>query len=154
MNPKGFEFKHSSDHQTFVFTDSGKEGKFQTGIVYSPLEDNPNTYNLALVAKNPTTGEWDDKFYTKNGNAIKVFKTVAATMELFYEIHPKAKVSFTGSDNDRTEIYAKIIKARYSTISEFYTIEATYIDNDLVIVPYIPSDAHKYKRFILERKSN
>lgn len=152
MNQKGFDFRYSSDYKVFLFIDSGKKGDFETAIAYSPLEDNPDTFNLALVAKNSKTDQWDDQFYTENDNAVKVFRTVAATLELFYESYPQAKISFTGSDKVRTQIYTKILSARFKAISEFYIIEAARIDNETVIIPYNPEEADSYSRFILTKK--
>ena len=150
MGSTGFDLRHNADYTAFGFEDSGKNGNFSTVIVYSPLIENPDIFNLGLVVKNPDTDKWDDLYYTGNDNAIKIFRTIAVTVDFFYRIHPNTKISFTGSDEARTKVYAKIIKARYKAISELYFIEATIGDD--VIVPYDPAESDNYKRFILRQK--
>lgn len=59
---------------------------------------------------------------TDNGDMRKVLKTVAATLELFFEEFPNDKVHFDGSDPRRHLYYHKLIRDYYEFIVPLYRV--------------------------------
>lgn len=95
MIPENFTVQISPDYKLFSLEDEGKNGTFNIVIIYAPGEI-LHSYNLALIVMNPETNQWDDSLYTNNHNAIKIFRTVAWSLNLVYGKYANAKVFFYG----------------------------------------------------------
>jgi hypothetical protein len=77
------------------------------------------TLRLGDVMKD---GRVSDTVYSNNQDIVKIMTTIIATMKDFLKENPTAKLVFTGSTDDRTSFYKRILSRHYQTLSAQYTI--------------------------------
>jgi hypothetical protein len=97
-------------------------------------------------------GSVDDKVNSNNGDLLKVMATVVDILKSFTTRYPEVEVFFTGSTDERTKLYTRILKTYHSSFNKEFAITAitgTEKDNDLV--PFNPAADQEYLAFLIKR---
>ena len=74
----------------------------------------------------------DDHIVTDNGDMRKVLKTVASTLESFFQEFPNEEVHIDGSDLIRREYYNKLIRDYQNLIPSHFKVQG-HSDNGLEV---------------------
>ena len=101
-----YEFTTSSESLRFDFISEGSR-TIRKAVIYQKLP-RPAAFNLVLVDVDEYN-QLDDFSVSDNGDRDKVLATVIQTLFSFFEKHPHASVSFTGSTPARTRLYQAAI---------------------------------------------
>jgi hypothetical protein len=110
-------------------------------------------FNLAFGDRTPE-GTIDDMSNSNNGDILKVLATVISILKDFTENNPKAYVFFTGSTDERTRLYKRILKSYYSMFSRDFKIRAYILSgDDYTEVEYDPEINADYQAFIVKKIS-
>src|SRR4051812_38369570 len=94
-----YEFEVSSHGFVYQFTSHGPKGDFSMVIQYSDLLNtrfpvfNP-LQNMALLGKDPLTGQYNDFINTNNGDLPKIMATVAQTLFHHSQQNPQYCIHF------------------------------------------------------------
>jgi|GEM_PF-3268961 len=121
-------YNQETDILFYVFISQG-EILIPKAIVYAPLEKHGQRYynwGFGDLIQDEKTGQYigvSDKAESNNGDFKTVFYTVISTLPDFFSIHPDAIVHIEGSDQQRTEVYRKLIVRHWTQIEPFYNIK-------------------------------
>jgi len=114
-----------TDERYYSFISRGKKNITKV-IAFTPIERDGNKYynwGFGDLVKHETTGfDIDDKTDSNNGDVKRVFYTVASALSAFYETNPGATVHIKGSNQQRTNIYGKIIARHWTEIEPIYVV--------------------------------
>jgi hypothetical protein len=134
---------------TYTFTSVGRR-RIEKMVEFTNvgIED---VYNLAFGDLLPN-GTIDDTSNSNNGDIVKVLATVISILKDFTEKNPMAYVFFTGSTNERVNLYRRILRSYYSMISKDFKIKA-YIRSDDTYkeVEFDPEIKTEYAGFIVKK---
>lgn len=111
---------------TFIFESNNPQGTNPVTkmVAYVPMmRYGKEYYNLEFGDFNYTLDAPNYWNITDNGDMRKVLKTVASTIELFFDESPDKKVHFDGSDERRHLYYHKLIRDYRKFIDPLYKIE-------------------------------
>lgn len=97
-----YEFTNRNESLRFDFMSEGARS-IRKAVIYQKLP-RLAAYNLVLVDIDEYN-QLDDFSVSDNGDRDKVLATVVQTLFSFFEQHPHASVSFTGSTPARTRLY-------------------------------------------------
>lgn len=107
--------------ERFVFSSMGKANIIK--LVEFSTTSTPEVYNLSFGDLLPD-GNVDDKVNSNNGDIRMVLVTIVQIIIDFTAQHPGAKIFFTGSTQERTNLYARILKMYYPEFSKEFSITA------------------------------
>jgi hypothetical protein len=97
-------------------------------------------------------GSIDYKASSNNGDIIKVLATVIDILRHFTAQHPATIVFFTGSTDDRTKLYTRILKMYYAAFStEFMLYGVIGTEENSKILPFDPGSGREYLAFFIKR---
>jgi hypothetical protein len=82
-------------------------------------------FNLEFGDYNIRNDQLDDLAVTDNGDMRKVLKTVASTLEYFFDRFPGKMVRIDGSDQRRHAYYHKLIRDYYKFITPLYNVKGS-----------------------------
>jgi hypothetical protein len=122
MKQPYYDFQASTSQLFFTFDSIGPNGIIPKAVVYSPLYNMADIYNLAF-GDMISDEDFDDEVISNNNDRDKVLATVIQTMLVFFETYPNKIVFLTGSTPSRTRLYQIIINREYYTVSEVFEIE-------------------------------
>ena len=89
-------------------------------------------YNLEFGDYSPEKDRIDDRVVTDNGDMRRVLKTVATTLETFFEEFPDKEVHIDGSDSVRRAYYHKLIRDYFDLIPRHFKVQG-HSNNSLEI---------------------
>ena len=114
MASKGYTVTKRSTTR-YEFVSIGPKGQIRKRIEFTPLRRR-GYYNVAFgdVMKD---GRVNDTVYSNNQDIVKSISTVIDTMKDFLRETPNAKLVFTGSTDDRTEFYRRILSRHFSMLA-------------------------------------
>lgn len=95
----------------YTFTSEGKR-RIEKIVEFTPTNIN-DIFNLAFGDVSPD-GAINDLANSNNGDMLKVLSTIIHILEDFTTRYPHAGVFFSGSTDERTLLYMRVIKT-YST---------------------------------------
>jgi hypothetical protein len=121
MQYDAYQLEASNSLLIFEFVSEGPKGSIRKRVQYQKI-NRKHIYNLAFGDIDPTTDEFDDTVITDNNDSEKVLATVAATVYLFIEKHPKAIIYIKGSTLARTRLYRIGISANLEEINKSFDI--------------------------------
>lgn len=147
MNQPHYEVRATSDRLQFEFISEGPRGQIVKRIEYTFVE-NLDFWNLGFGDYDPDTGQIDDQTISDNGDARKVLATVAFSIQEFMALHTNATVFFTGSTDQRTQVYKWPISKYWLDISADFYVEGITEAGD--IVPFIFQQ--DYLGFLIQKK--
>ena len=116
------------DERYYIFYSHGKKDILKI-ISFTPIEKNGNKYynwGFGDLVNNETGGfDVDDKTESNNGDVKRIFYTVASTLSVFFETNPEGTVHIKGSNQQRMNIYRKIIARHWPELKPFYDINGS-----------------------------
>lgn len=121
MKQQYYKYLRDEDCLWFEFESVSNQKTVRKIVVYTPFQDNPDVFNLAL-ADALSDGSYSDKTVTNNEDMEKVMATVIRTMLRFFEKYPTKMVYVEGSTAERTRLYRIIISRELSEIEKIFTI--------------------------------
>jgi hypothetical protein len=146
MKLEQYRLKANKTFVSFSFISEGFKGSIEKRIIYAKTRKK-NVYNLAFGDKIKGTREIDDTIVTNNGDSQKVLATVAVSVYIFTEKHPKAWVMLTGSTKSRTRLYRMGIAIYLEDLSQYFDIYG-YSNN-----VWLEFEKNKdYEAFLIKRK--
>jgi hypothetical protein len=148
MQLEQYRLKANKAYLTFSFTSIGPKGRIEKRIIYSKT-DSRGVYNLAFGDKLKDSKEIDDTVVTNNKDGRKVLATVATSVYIFTEKHPKSWVVLTGSTNSRTRLYRMGLTFYFKELSQDFDIFG-YLNDKWVNFEFNTD----YEAFIVKRKDN
>ena len=153
MASKGYTATRKSTTR-YEFISIGPQGQVKKRIEFTPLRKR-GYYNVAFgdVMKD---GKVNDTVYSNNQDIVKIMSTVMDTMKDFLKENPTAKLLFTGSTDDRTEFYKRVLSRHYRSLSAEYTITALAEDGkgSPEEIEFDPDEEDKtYLAFLVKNKT-
>ena len=133
--------------RTYHFISQGPKGPIRKKVIYTETEFS-NVYNLAFGDYDPNTNTIDDFAVTNNGDSSTVLATVASTVQVFMNQHPKAWILVTGSTPARTRLYRMGITNNLTEIPEHFVIFGKNSDGNWR--PFVIGDT--YDAFLITKK--
>ena len=121
MRQKYYKYIIGEDCLWFEFDSVSEQKTVKKVVAYTPFQDNPELYNLALADAFPD-GSFSDKSVTNNDDMEKVMATVVQTLLHFFEKYPTKMIYVEGSTVERTRLYRIIISRELTEIEEIFTI--------------------------------
>lgn len=143
-----YPYKHPHSRR-YVFISEGKK-RIEKVVDFAPIGIK-NVMNIAFGDLLPD-GSVDDRANSNNGDILKVLATVVKILKVFTTRHPKVGILFTGSTDERTKLYTRILKTYYMAFcKEFiiYAIVGTEKDNKTI--PFDPRENLQYLAFLIKR---
>ena len=145
----------SDDYHLFLFYSEGPKGVLKKLIIYSPLDDLTDVYNLGFgtLKINQEGKEYlDGTEVSDNGDRDKILGTIALTVFSFTDKYPDKKVYLTGSNKIRTRLYQMAINHAYGELSErFIILGDTSDDPDTYHLQKFVSGIN-YTGFVVEKR--
>src|SRR5882672_8774429 len=111
MYQTAYAYDHP-DVTRYTFTSVGRK-RIEKIVDFADL-GMENVFNLAFGDLQPD-GSVDDLSNSNNGDIVKVLATVISIMRDFTTKNPQACITFTGSTEERTKLYTRILKSYYSS---------------------------------------
>ena len=151
MASKGYTTTKKSTTR-YEFISIGPKGEITKRIEFTPLRKR-GYYNVAFgdVMKD---GKVNDTVFSNNQDIVKVIATVIDTMKDFLKENPDIKLVFTGSTDDRTDFYKRILSRHYQTLSLQYKITALAKDEkgNHTEIEFDPDGENIYLAFFVKNK--
>jgi hypothetical protein len=151
MAHKPYQYKHLNPKR-YIFISEGKR-RITKVVEFIPLGIG-KIMNLGFGDLLPDDSI-DDKANSNNGDLVKVLATVIDILRHFTMQNPDAEIYFEGSTEERTVLYARILRNYYSTYSKEFAIAGVIADtkNTTNIIPFDPSSDRKFLAFVIKRIS-
>ncbi len=97
-------------------------------------------------------GSIDDKANSNNGDIVRVLTTTIQILIDFASRFPDAEIFFTGSTQERTKLYTRILRTYYEAFSKEFVIKVLMQeDQDFTEIPYEPKAHIKFYGFLIKR---
>ncbi len=133
----------------YTFVSSGKRNIEK--VVDFTSTSVKNLYNLGF-GDLLEDGSVDDASNSNNGDIIRVLATVIHILKEFTNIHFHVKVVFTGSTEERTALYRRILKMYFSEFSKDFVISGLImVGNEYREVIFDPKTEIEYLAFFVRR---
>jgi hypothetical protein len=120
MDKKQYEKEKYSIYE-YRFTSQGPNGSITKVVQIQPLTEDIYNFSFGDLQQDGTV---DDTVETNNRDVVKVLSTIIGIMQDFMRDRPDAKVFFTGSTQQRTNVYRLLISRYYKQLSRIYFISA------------------------------
>jgi len=133
----------------YVFTSVGKN-RIRKAVDFTPTSIK-NLYTLSFGDLLPD-GSIDDRVKSNNGDILTVLATVVQIARNFTAQHPDIQLIFTGSTEERTKMYGRILKMYYKDFCKDFRISA-FIERDEAFeeVNFDPAANVEYLAFFVKR---
>jgi hypothetical protein len=133
----------------YIFVSEGKS-QIQKVVEFVPVATK-NIVNLGFGDLLPD-GSVDDKVVSNNGDILKVLTTVANILRDYTNLYPKYHVLFTGSTDERTKLYNRILKMYHPIFcKEFSIVGALLVEGRTRFVTYNPDFTEEYFAFVIKK---
>lgn len=147
MNQPHYKLVATSDRLQFEFVSEGPKGQIVKRIEYTYI-DSLDFWNLGFGDYNPITRQINDHTVSNNGDGRKVLATVALSIREFMTLRPDATIFFTGSTEQRTQVYGWAISKYWSDVSADLYVEGITDVGDAI--PFVPQQ--DYIGFLIRKK--
>lgn len=145
-NPYPYRRPHAA---RYTFISAGKR-KVEKVVDFVPIGIS-GIMNLAFGDLLPD-GTVDDKVSSNNGDILKVLTTVVHILKDYTAEYPQIEIFFTGSTDERTRLYTRIIKTYFSTFNKEFRITGLIgSDEDSAEVLFDPKLELEYFAFLIKR---
>lgn len=149
MNHNKYLSLADESFRTYHFISKGPKGPIRKKVIYTETEF-ANVYNLAFGDYDLNTNTIDDFAVTNNGDSSTVLATVASTVQVFMNQHPKAWILIMGSTPARTRLYRMCIANNLAEISLNFVIFGRDSNGDWI--QFVIGDT--YDSFLITKKEN
>ena len=119
------DLRFTEDYHIFMFYSNGPKGNLRKLVVYTPLQNLPDGYNLGFgtIRVGKDGNEFlDGNEISDNGDRNKILGTIALTAYAFTDRYPDKKIYLTGTDTTRTRLYQMAINHAYAELSKRFII--------------------------------
>lgn len=148
MYQTAYAYDHP-DITRYTFTSVGRK-RIEKIVDFADLGMG-NVFNLAFGDLLPD-GSVDDMSNSNNGDIVKVLATVISILRDFTTQNPQAHVTFTGSTEERTKLYTRILRSYYSGFSKEFTISGFVNTKDgYKEIQFDPKAVLDYVVFLIKR---
>ena len=97
-------------------------------------------------------GTIDDKANSNNGDLVRVLATIVQILIDFTSKFPDTEVFFSGSTQERTKLYTRILRTYYSTFNKHFIINVLIEDGEgYAELPFEPKADLKFLGFFVKR---
>jgi len=98
-------------------------------------------------------GSIDDTVHSNNGDIIKVLSTVVRIITDYTSHFPSIEILFTGSTDERTRLYTRILRTYYDVFNKQFTIKGIIRDDDTYAeIPFSPNTLESPTAFLISKK--
>lgn len=146
MKQPFYPYESNSEGLIYEFESVSTIQTIRKIVVFSPLPENPEIFNLAL-GDYLQDGTISDLTVSNNSDMEKVMATVIQTMFRFFEKYPDNFLYFKGSTPQRTRLYRIIISRE---LSEAHKVFELYGAIDEKLEPF--KENRPYDFFIIALK--
>jgi hypothetical protein len=133
----------------YFFISVGKK-RIVKHVAFTPIGVG-NLVNMGFGDLQPG-GAVDDKANSNNGDMVRVLATMVHILLDFTTNFPAVEVFFTGSTDERTRLYSRIVRTYYRTFSKDFRINVLVSDGqNLVEVPFETGAKSEFFGFVIKR---
>jgi len=148
MTYSPYSYKMTGSHR-YTFVSTGKI-RIIKAVDFSPIGVE-NIYNLGFGDLLPD-GSLDVNVKSNNGDILKVLSTVVHITRDFTTRFPAIEIFFIGSTEERTKLYARILKMYYREFRKEFKISGLIQkSNSYSAVPFEANDAFDYFAFLIKK---
>lgn len=98
----------AEDQLVFTFVSTGDKGEIEKLVRFDRV--NEGVFNLGFGDRIPNTLDFDENVRSDNGDVRKIFATIVAAIDRFFEAHADCFVFIIGSDELRMKLYIWLVK--------------------------------------------
>lgn len=109
----------------FRFISEGPRGKIQKIIIFRPLLEIDNYYNLSFGDWDEVTQQLDDTTISNNQDTLKILSTVAHAAESFLAVRPGAVIFASGNTLSRNRLYRMSIVMHWEEINRRFVLRGS-----------------------------
>lgn len=133
----------------YFFVSEGKRQIFKQ-VAFTPIGVG-RIVNMGFGDVQPT-GAVDDKINSNNGDMVRVLATLVQILLDYTSKFPDAEVYFSGSTDERTRLYARIVRTYHKTFSKNFRISVLVGEGaGLIEIPFESLDIREYFGFLIKR---
>jgi hypothetical protein len=144
MQSEFYPFQSVNNRLHFTFKSVSPNKTIQKIVLFTPIEDDSQIYNLALLDVMPD-GEWSDVAKSHNFDLEKVMATVIQCIFEFLHARPNCSVYFKGNSPSKTRLYRIVMNKQLSTLKKYFELYGI-----LNGVPELFDGRTNYEAFILK----
>ena len=97
-------------------------------------------------------GSIDDKANSNNGDIVRVLATIVQILIDFTSKFPNTEIFFSGSTQERTKLYTRILRTYYASFNKEFTINVLIKERDgYSELPFEPKADLKFLGFLIKR---
>lgn len=122
MNQETYGLTINDDCHVFTFISEGPKGNISKAVVFKPLLEIPNYFNLSFGDWDRREFRLDDTAISNNQDTQKILGTVAKAVESFLMVNPDAVIFASGSTPARNRLYQMNISKFESEIKERFVV--------------------------------
>jgi hypothetical protein len=122
MNHERYDLTIDDDCHVFTFVSEGPRGGIQKMVVFKPLLEIDNYYNLSFGDWNEVTQKLDDTAVSNNQDTVKILTTVAQAVEWFLTENPGAVIFAAGNTPARTRLYQMNILKHWGELKKRFVV--------------------------------
>lgn len=115
----------SEDGRQFEFISTGKKGRINKKIIYSPLGFD-DIFNVGFGDVIESSDQIDDGVVSDNGDTNIVLNTVLSSLRFFMQKNKNASIFISGTTRSRNRLYRNVINKFYQQIIITHTIFGSY----------------------------
>lgn len=101
---------YQANEDAFWFVSTGPKGKIIKAVLFEEL-DAPNRFNLGMGDWNRETDTIEDLELSGNGDARKIFATIAEIVRIYTNDNPEREIFLTGNTDDKKHTYSIMTSA-------------------------------------------
>ena len=148
MKDNTYPYDHTQASR-YTFTSIGKK-RITKEVVFTHTGIR-NIVNMGFGDLLPD-GSIDDKVNSNNGDIVRVLATTIQILIDFTSKFPNSEIFFSGSTQERTKLYARILRTYYDTFSKEFIVNVLVKDGEAYSeLPFEPKADLKFLGFLIRR---
>jgi hypothetical protein len=133
----------------YTFTSIGKK-RIDKEVVFTHTGIR-NIVNMGFGDVLPD-GSIDDKANSNNGDIVRVLATMVQVLIDFTSKFPDTEIFFSGSTQERTKLYTRIVRTYYASLNKQFIINVLIKDGaGYAELPFEPKADLKFLGFLVKR---
>jgi len=148
MKDNTYPYDHAQASR-YTFTSIGKK-RIAKEVVFTHTGIR-NIVNMGFGDLLPD-GSIDDKANSNNGDIVRVLATIVQILIDFTSKFPNTEIFFSGSTQERTKLYTRILRTYYASFNKEFTINVLIKERDgYSELPFEPKADLKFLGFLIKR---